>query len=75
MRIAIAEEAVKLIDSNKVIRADISDIAIKAAKEIEYENVAHFYKAAIYDRNQKMFYLFLLGDYKDIMKECQKNDS
>ncbi len=125
MCIEIAEEAVKQIDANKVIRADISDIAIKAAKEIEYENVAHFYKtafysnpnswhllrlfkledknvleealkmvqtlepvsfpqntgsvenrkAAIYDRNQKMFYLFLLGDYKDIMKECQKNDS
>ncbi len=123
--IAIAEAAVKQIDVNKIIRADISDVAIKSAKEIGNENVAHFYQDAFYsnpnswhllrlfkledktvleealkrvqtlkpisfpdntgsvenrevaicDRNQKMLYLFLLGDYKDIMKECQKKDS
>lgn len=123
--IAIAEAAVKQIDVNKVIRADISDIAIQAAKEMGNQNAGHFYQdafysnpnswhllrlyklenkiviaealkrvqnlevlpfsgntgsaeekeAAIYDRNQKILYRFLLGDYNDILKKCHKNAS
>lgn len=124
--IAIAETAVKQIDENQVIRAEISDIAIQSAKEMGNEiNVDHFYKESFYsnpnswhllrlyklqdenvvaealkrvksietgpfsgnvgsdekketeicDKDQKMLYRFMLGDYCDIIKKCQRNNT
>lgn len=124
--VAIAEGAVKQIDDNKVIRADISDIAIRSAKKAgDEKQIGYFYQVAfysnpnswhllrlyklgdhivieealkrvrdlrrisfsgstdpvekketsIYDDDQKTLYRFLLGDYRDILKKCQQNNT
>lgn len=120
--IAAAKKAVEQIDANKVIRADISDIAIKSVKKNGSGNIGYFYwksfysnpnswhllrlfkledktviakalkrvntleaapflgsrdslekkEVALSDKEQKMLYCFLLGDYSDILKKCQK---